>query len=359
MVRDAVLILAALPVLFAMAVALPHLTTGSDSTVQQQMPDLDAPEYGREHIFRPVDGDVDALLKRNISVMADGWGRTPVLVRTNSHGLRDEAIALEKPEDTTRILVIGDSYTFGTGVNASQRYTDILERRLNRAFDQRVQVINAGVPGWGMENYHAFLEQYGTAFDPDVVVIAFIMNDGISREQQQVVWNKVGHKLSSGQSNRSPGDQYARSIQRFVAAKKDLYGGRPVNATGFRYIEDIGSLADREGIADVYFAVDVFRSEAAYRYVSGWAERTNKPLIHPPSAFVTSARQRFEKGIREPDPYRISPFIGDPSAAGHELLADTLYTQARAFLLPPHRRGNGSAPSTYEPPERVYLHLND
>ena len=47
--------------------------------------------------------------------------------RTNSRGLRDREYPLEKPAGKTRILALGDSFTFGHGIAYGERFTDILE----------------------------------------------------------------------------------------------------------------------------------------------------------------------------------------------------------------------------------------
>lgn len=97
--------------------------------------------------------------------------------RTNSRGLRDEEISIEKPEDTYRILVLGDSYTFGWGLDREERYTDVLERRLNETYDKRIQVVNMGRTDAGMRDFYFILRDRGLKYDPDLVVVSFYSAD--------------------------------------------------------------------------------------------------------------------------------------------------------------------------------------
>jgi lysophospholipase L1-like esterase len=77
-----------------------------------------------------------------------------------------------------RILAVGDSSTFGYGVQTDETYTAVLERVLSKRFPGRaVEVINAGTPGWSSGNGAAFLAREGLAWKPDAVLIHFGYNE--------------------------------------------------------------------------------------------------------------------------------------------------------------------------------------
>ncbi len=108
-----------------------------------------------------------------------GWSATTngKKLTINSRGLRDREYALAKPAGVKRILVLGDSYTWGYGVADEEIYTEVLERSLAKR-GARVQVINSGVSGWGTDQEYLFLEREGIKYQPDLVVLAlFIIND--------------------------------------------------------------------------------------------------------------------------------------------------------------------------------------
>ena len=106
------------------------------------------------------------------------WQSIPVDI--NSHGLRGPETPYEKPDSTVRILSLGDSVAMGWGVRAEDTYGHQLQVFLNRQGinDQRYEVINAGVPGWNLENELAFLRAEGLRYEPDLILLDLtIVND--------------------------------------------------------------------------------------------------------------------------------------------------------------------------------------
>ena len=87
-----------------------------------------------EPVIPPQIGKYDATL---------GWAKIPnsigysartderVVYKINSHGFRDEETTHEKPKGTFRIALLGDSRTFGYGVNLDDHFSLMLERALS------------------------------------------------------------------------------------------------------------------------------------------------------------------------------------------------------------------------------------
>lgn len=105
--------------------------------------------------------------------------RKPVHYSINSLGFRDDEMQKEKNENQFRILAVGDSVTFGFGIEAEDRYTDKLEEMLNNQLrgTTQYQVINTGVGGWSLYNEAAFLKSRGMELEPDLVIVGFCYND--------------------------------------------------------------------------------------------------------------------------------------------------------------------------------------
>lgn len=97
----------------------------------------------------------------------------------NSLGWRDHEFTVEKPSNTFRILVIGDSLTFGEGVKRiDDLYTEIIQSKLNRASGTvRYEVLNVSMRGWNAAQYLRALKDRGLAYQPDLVVLGFFLND--------------------------------------------------------------------------------------------------------------------------------------------------------------------------------------
>ncbi len=96
-----------------------------------------------------------------------------VTVSINSHGLRDVETPYEKPAGERRVLCVGDSFTFGQGVELDECFVKVAESLMPDEW----RCINTGVPGWGTADELDFIEHEGFKYDPDIVAICFFGND--------------------------------------------------------------------------------------------------------------------------------------------------------------------------------------
>jgi hypothetical protein len=98
-------------------------------------------------------------------------------VTTNRHGLRDGEIRARDSFEK-RIIVLGDSMIFGHGVNDDQTFPNQLEA-IFRDEDRAVDVINAGVKGYGTDSAHKFFTArlQPLSLQPDLVIFAIYQND--------------------------------------------------------------------------------------------------------------------------------------------------------------------------------------
>lgn len=98
--------------------------------------------------------------------------------RINQVGLRGPDLPAQKPPGTFTVLCLGDSFTFGEGVREEDTYPARLAKLLTDAGRYgRVEVINAGVQGYGTREATTFYARQGFRFQPDVVVLGFVLND--------------------------------------------------------------------------------------------------------------------------------------------------------------------------------------
>lgn len=111
-------------------------------------------------------------LRANVEVLATTSDYS-VVYRTNSRGLRDREYALAKPPGTRRVLAFGDSFTFGSGVDDADRFTEVAERRL-----PGVEILNMGVPGYGLDQILLSFLVQGRPYAPDVVAV--FLNDHVA-----------------------------------------------------------------------------------------------------------------------------------------------------------------------------------
>lgn len=92
-----------------------------------------------------------------------------VEIRINAQGFRDEPF--EPHPGRTRIVALGDSLSFGWGVEAGQGFTTRLEELLG------ADVLNLGVGGYGTDQELLLWERVGRALQPTVVLITVCAND--------------------------------------------------------------------------------------------------------------------------------------------------------------------------------------
>ncbi len=106
------------------------------------------------------------------------------LYKINAKGLRDNEYSYDKESGEFRIVCLGDSITFGWGVNAKERFTDILEN-----YFTNVSVINMGVQGYGIDQELLFLMQKGVKYKPDLILI-YVIPDNFIRACYSKVWDR-------------------------------------------------------------------------------------------------------------------------------------------------------------------------
>jgi len=98
-------------------------------------------------------------------------------ISTNSFGLRGPEIAADKPDGTTRIVLIGGSAAFGYLVSDGQEAARLVEQQLNDAGVDPVEVLNAAVPGYNLFQSNIRFREVVAPLEPDIVVLYVGCND--------------------------------------------------------------------------------------------------------------------------------------------------------------------------------------
>jgi len=154
------------------------LLPSSDTRIHEQYQKL-VTAIGLDTLNETMEFDADCFWRlkpnlRNFRVTGNVRGYTMDFTVTTHDGLRSPPVSTIKPG--LRILALGDSCTFGIGVNDTQTWP----AQLQAMFDQQglnAQVINAGVPGYTAFQGKRFLESTGLLMKPDVVIATFGFND--------------------------------------------------------------------------------------------------------------------------------------------------------------------------------------
>lgn len=102
--------------------------------------------------------------------------QTGVLVETNALGFREREYPLARTPGARRIAVLGDSFTFGVGVEFAETFSKRLEAQLNHALGPH-EVINFGVSAYNTTLELATLREVAAKFRPDLVIVGYVLND--------------------------------------------------------------------------------------------------------------------------------------------------------------------------------------
>lgn len=94
----------------------------------------------------------------------------------NNHGWRDRDRHFENPRGAYRILVLGDSNTYGAIVADTAIYTRVLEQELEQA-GCNAEVISIGYGRWGTDQQLEALVNEGVSYSPDLIIVQFCTND--------------------------------------------------------------------------------------------------------------------------------------------------------------------------------------
>ena len=162
-------------------------------------------------LFEP-DDELFWSSKANLEITYRG-----VTVRTNELGLRTRAVS-EKPPGQFRILSLGESSTFGIGVENEETYSALLEGLLrDGAESPAVRVINAGVPAYSSFQSVQYLKTRGLALKPDMILFYHEVNDFLPSTFRDGSNTEVGISSSDKQLYHSRSGGLARRLLRYSA----------------------------------------------------------------------------------------------------------------------------------------------
>jgi len=103
------------------------------------------------------------------------------ILRINSMGFREREIMKDKKTGIYRIFCVGGSNTCGEGVFESERFSNILERKLKEAFKSpSFEVYNFGMPAYSTLQILRLLKNELLDFNPDLIIVSPEQADGLA-----------------------------------------------------------------------------------------------------------------------------------------------------------------------------------
>ncbi len=207
-------------------------------------------------------------------------------IRINNSGFRDQNYSPAK-SDKKRIIFIGDSITYGWGLNLQETYHKQLEA-LFRAKNKATEVMGMGVVGYNTVQEYYLTREKALEFNPDIVVLQICPNDfqrtlGIKKKQKGKSFRLIAYHDIAIPYILGKG-----SFSRFLMRNSHLYKFLNLKIDGFLkklnknheadeyfllgedeaflHLEKIKNLLDKEGIK---FAAVIFpqkNKKQGYRY---------------------------------------------------------------------------------------------
>lgn len=151
--------------------------------------------------------------------------------RVNNKGWRDRDRTYENPDNAYRVVVLGDSQTFGFIVPKEKTYTWVLEDHM-RAQGLNVDIINISYSGWSTSQQLEALETEAMKYGPDLVIVNFVDND-IDENYRHTGSGKFAnrvpffHELApDGQSVRRNNPNFAKErdaiTRKYILSKSEI-----------------------------------------------------------------------------------------------------------------------------------------
>jgi len=275
-----------------------------------------------------------------------------VVIESNREGFRTRNLSKAKEPGVYRILFLGDSTTFGWGVEQDERFSDLLEKRLNAGGSGiHYEIVNLGLPGYSSYHGRIILDRYGLRYSPDMVILSFGANDShvvpkaVKRMIQRPTWKEKAAVVLSGLkmvrllqkiliARRNP-------MERFRAMRKAEGSEAFVTLDEFRAnLKAIIETDRRKGIETVIMPLCCPLDYLAVQ--SALAQRENVRVID--GTFVLrDTIQAVQQGQREPALARhyeelygmdllrsrrllyVTSDTCHPNILGHRILADALF----------------------------------
>jgi len=274
-----------------------------------------------------LDDPLPPHMRRNISYVVGGEKEILVFEEVNSLGLRGEEISVNKPNNTFRILVLGDSFVFGIGLKNNQTSSVYLEKELK---DKRAgigfEVINLGVPGYNTKNEIRRLKLKGLQLHPDLVILAYVDNDIENAELiSKLDWYSLNFLMSFLNFSDSEAWNF-RLNQIGPKFQKRYFLGKDFDSL-WKKVET--SISELHNLSDAYgFDVIILSYPAPFQHI----QRLEKQSKEFGWQFYPLEK---DMGFENKLPWILDPSNVHPSAYGNQKLAEFL-TQIilRDFVTP-------------------------
>ncbi len=203
-----------------------------------------------------------------------------LIQRFNARGARGPERMIPKPRGVFRVLLLGDSFLEGYTVDDSAVVSAALERALARPGGPAVEVVNVGTAGYATDQEVLLYETDGRAYQPDVTVLLFYVND---------VWYNVESRYWRGSKPRFVPDGAGLALTGVPVPRPD--------SSEYRF-----AVGGGRGVVGLVRRADAFLGEHVRLY-----QLTRSAVRGSPLLSGLAIRAGFAKVPDEFEPWRITP----------------------------------------------------
>lgn len=233
----------------------------------------------------------------------------------NTSGYRDSEF-YPKQSDEFLILVSGDSNVWGVGVRRSQRFTDVLEKKLNTIRKTRVIALARG--GTNLIEHIKETNTYKQRLNPDLIIFTFYENDlVIDPHQVELIdpSNFQHQEMIVSSDDDGEGNNYYSKVL-------GSYDSNTLNLELFKKIIDI--LDDNY----LYYVLTYMEPKQHELMVEQALKKANLDVINNHSLFKEKYQYLTARDNNKPLPtLEISASEGHPNPVAHQMFAERVYQE--------------------------------
>jgi lysophospholipase L1-like esterase len=306
-----------------------------------------------EIIFR-IAGYGNAVRYKYVSEL--GWVHRPnqhattvgqKAVRINSLGLRGPDVVAAKAPGIFRVLLLGDSFTFGYGVDDDSTYGVQLERlfRARGAECDQIQVLNGGVNGYNTSQEISFLRRVGLTLEPDLVVLGFTPNDIMTQTEakamlqwpllkewlaRSALYQFVAPRLKAILFRRA-GRAYEDTLALFVHDDSLLNSRAEILRTELAEVRQLGTRYNFQSVVVVF----PFAGQAYALQPGDWPPRVIREATSQNQLPLLDLLPAFHDAVHHGEAAFLDEPTQHPNGYGHQIAAANLYAFLRDHRLVP------------------------